>query len=62
MSILGMLNTDCLFFQTEQFSYLHIRRGLLVLLVQSGLGNAKALYSGMSNEVQTLTLFSYLCY
>lgn len=25
-----------------------------------GLGNAKALYSGMSDEVQTLTLFSYL--
>ena len=25
-----------------------------------GLGNAKALYSGMSNKVQTLTLFSYL--
>ena len=26
-----------------------------------GVGNAKALYSGTSNEVQTLTLFSYLC-
>ena len=26
-----------------------------------GVGNAKALYSGTSDEVQTLTLFSYLC-
>lgn len=26
-----------------------------------GVGNAKALYSGTSNDVQTLTLFSYLC-
>ena len=25
-----------------------------------GVGNAKALYSGMSDKVQTLTLFSFL--